>query len=98
MSRSVRTREQTRSYACTIFNGFVFNTFRNEQERLRAKAKDTRDSHSGIYSTPKNWRKSVVKTRRAVDRMEISKVLKDLDYVPNMSSWNCKDDNAWGYW
>ena len=93
MSRTVRDRNLTWSHADT-----VFRTFLNDKERLRAKSKDTRDSHSGIYSTPKHWRKVVNTTRRAVDRMQISRIVKDVDYVPNMSPWSCKDDNAWGYW
>lgn len=49
-------------------------------------------------SLPKHFRKSVTKTRRAVDKRVLYREINDVFHREAYSKWNCKDDNAWSYW
>ena len=50
------------------------------------------------HNTPQWYRNQVNRVRRAVDKRELYKEVNREDYVGNYDPWNCKSDNAWGYW
>jgi len=50
------------------------------------------------YTLPKFFRKSVTKTRRALDKRVLYRELNDEFHREAYSKWNCKDNNSWGYW
>lgn len=51
------------------------------------------------YSLPKGFRNDVNKSRRRKDNRVL---YKEINMIPHKeewySEWNCKDNNAWGYW
>lgn len=49
-------------------------------------------------SLPHWFRNDVNRTRRARDRQEIWKTLNLANHEEQCSKWNCRDNNAWGYW
>lgn len=49
-------------------------------------------------SLPHYFRNMVNKSRRARDRQELWKAINLKDHEEQCSKWNCKDNNAWGYW
>ncbi len=58
------------------------------------------DSNKDHYcgSLPQWFRNSVNRTRRRKDAREIYKAVNLFEYEEQCSRWNCKDNNAWGYW
>lgn len=99
MSRTIR-KIPDNHYFSNWWEGTTLWTpkFHNPKEVGRAKARSTADHISGMYNLPKSFRKVVNHARRAVDRAEISKIMKNVEYVPNMSPWGCRDSQSWNWW
>lgn len=69
----------------------------NEDKVKRLIWKHYCDSVSGRWSLPKHFRKRINKHRKQVDKRELSCILKDIEYIPNMSPWNGRDSRAWDW-
>lgn len=98
MSRTYRKRpEKFESYYsyCLGPDGWIKDD--KEKAQLRAKYRHKTCKYFA-YNLPKFFRNSVNKSRRRHDKREIWRALNWHDYAEQCSSWNCKDNNAWGYW
>lgn len=49
------------------------------------------DSMSGDWNLPKHFRKHKNTQRKTIDKRELHRIMGDIEYIPNMSTWNCKD-------
>jgi len=84
-----------RNYYYTISKGKFKEVQRTDKDLDRVAYRIIGDHEPGWHSPPKEFRRRVHHIRRAKDRTEIYKILKNLDYEPNMSTWNCKDALCW---
>lgn len=50
------------------------------------------------WKLPKEYRNSVNRTRRSIDKEQLYKELNIPEHAPNYCMWNCKSSNSWGYW
>lgn len=97
MSRTYRKRTETfEQYYSHWFANDWFGDEKDEMQ-MRAKYYNTTDKWYS-HSLPKYFRKDVNRKRRKIDRHEIYKAINFDDYPEQCSRWNCKDNNAWGYW
>ena len=55
-------------------------------------------NHWYTHSLPHYFRNSVNRSRRAKDRQSLYDALNKENDPQLFSAWNCKDNNAWGYW
>jgi len=96
MSRTYRERP----FAIVGSDGDAFywaTSDRTEEDLFKTITRHYLDGHPGNYSMAREWRKVIVKTRRAVDRMEITRIMKDPEYIPAMSTWDNKDSELYYY-
>lgn len=96
MSRTTRKRKVSfEEYYRYYFSWFIID----EDERIRRRVEYYTSSNKWFsHSLPKEFRNSVNRTRRRKDKREIWKAVNINDYEEQCSRWNCKDNNAWGYW
>lgn len=64
-------------------------------ERYKYKTKSSKHYN---YNLPKFYRNMVNRSRRTKDKQELWKAVNLIDHEEQCSKWNCKDNNAWGYW
>jgi len=97
MSRTYRKRAETfeQYYSYWFDAGLWDDETELNERRYRYK---TRSDKWFSYNLPKGFRNSVNRKRRRVDRHEIYKAINFEDYPEQCSMYNCKDNNAWGYW
>ena len=94
MSRTYRKRVETYESYWKNMVAYGFHTYNK-----REKAKYYSDAYDRRYfreTLPREFRNSVNKQRRARDRQALYREVNG--FVGNFSKWNCKDNNAWGYW
>lgn len=100
MSRTVRKRQQTFESYYHVFleeDGWWANDMgvNVEQKRARYYSKTEKWYSFGM---PRWFRNRVNRDRRRHDKREIWKAVNKHEYEELCSSWNCKDNNSWGYW
>ena len=100
MSRTTRNREESfESYYRVFLENGWWDKYYGEGTLARKRAQyysRTEKWHS--RTLPRFFRNSVNRKRRRHDRHEIWKAVNLNDYPEQCSHWNCKDNNAWGYW
>lgn len=99
MSRTYRKRIESFEYHYSYFlkDPEFCKRWKWDEQRERAKYK-TKTQKWYAYNLPKEFRNSVNRKRRAKDRQELWKEVNISDHEGLYSKWNCKDNNAWGYW
>ena len=63
----------------------------------KAKAMNRSDNWWS-YSLPHDFRNTVNRTRRAMDKQSMYNALNKEDDPQLFSAWNCKDNHHWDYW
>ena len=96
MSRSFKTEFLVTSSLNYIESAWCHVTQPKDVARFKHKIRTA--GYSGINALPKQFRKGVNKQRRLRDKHEVHNSVRKENYTPNMSTWNCKDSNSWGWW
>jgi len=97
MSRTIRKRKETfESYYQYYFDN---NFWGDETDKVILRVRYYTSSCKWYsHCLPKEFRNSVNRTRRRKDKREVFKAINLDGYEEQCSMWNCKDNNAWGYW
>ena len=98
MSRSVKTEFLVTSSLTAYWINSPWYVTKTGKEKARYEHKLRIGGYSGINALPKQFRKQENKRRRGRDKHEMQRGVREVDYQPNMSTWNCKDSNSWGWW
>lgn len=97
MSRTIRKRAE--SFRQYYKYWFVNNFWADEDDIIRTRYRYyTRTDRWYSHSLPQDFRNDVNRVRRRKDKREIWKAVNVIGYEEQCSMWNCKDNNAWGYW
>jgi len=97
MSRTTRKRKYPATGDWIVDVNWIVGDFRDDPPTK----KDIAIHHSDngwSYSLPHYFRNEVNRIRRRKDKREIYKAITLFEYEEQCSRWNCKDNNAWGYW
>ena len=97
MSRTYRKRGFQIVSNQEDFNYWLDNGY-TEQSMIRMIATFYGDNHDSAYTVPKHFRKTVEQWRRARNKQQIHKLIKDNEYPANMQPCNGKDNRVWDFY